>query len=414
MTPLRTTLLLALLVAASGPAAQPATAQVSVATGVSEEATEVASEPKMVRDASGAVHLTFVKPVGGFDQVHVASSTDGGRSWRVRQITSRPVHSRYPTLAAGPDGALHLAWTTYEPIGRVYYARFAGGRWTTPVRISPGEAYAGIPAIAADSAGNPHVVWYGIRNQAPQVQTRHGSLYEIVYTGLGRGRWSPPAVISPGVPDSLNPALAVDGSGTLHSAWYQFDLRVYQVQYTRRRQTWERPQQISTGRTDAFAVALAVHPDGRAYAVWEHRADPVIRIYFAERTDRWSSPVPVSPEGGQSALQPTVAVDARDRVYVAWQSDGRLYLRRRNRQWQGVERLATAGTSAHPILAAHRETVDLMWTETANGAHRVRFMTVAGPGARRGAGSGWTALLLILLAALALWQWRRRVRVGRG
>lgn len=409
MIPLRRALLLALLVVA----AQPAWAQVPVATGVSEEATEVASQPKIARDATGGVHLTFVKPSGGFDQIHVASSADGGRTWRVQQVTTRPVHSRYPTLAAGPDGGLHLAWTTYEPIGHVYYARFDGQRWSAARKISPGAEYAGVPAIAVDPTGKAHVAWYGIREQTPQVPTRHGSIYEIIYTGLAEGRWSRPIVISPGIPDAINPALAVDGSGTLHSAWYQFDARVYQAQYARRERAWASPHQVSAGQTDVFAVALAVHPDGRAYLVWERRAEPVTRVYFAERRERWSGQQSISPEG-QSALQPTVAVDARDRVYVVWQSDGRLYQRRRDGRWQGVERLTAEGGSTHPILAARGETVDLMWTEAVAGAHQVRFATLAGASARSGGPTGWAALILILLVAMLLWQWRRLARVTRG
>lgn len=395
-------------------AALPVSAQTIVARDVSEDATEAASEPKIARDAQGAVHLTFVKPVGGVDQVHVASSTDNGRTWSVRQITTRSVPSRYPTLTAGPGGALHLAWTTYEPIGHVYYARLSGARWSTPRQVSPGNAYAGVPAIAADDRGAVHLVWYGIRDQAPQVTTRHGSIYEILYSGLSGGRWSVPVVISPGIPDSINPALAVDGSGTLHSAWYQFDIQIYQVQYARRRANWELPHQVSAGSTDAFAVALAVHPDGRAYLVWERRGQPT-RIYFSERLDRWAAQQPISPEG-RDAFSPSVAVDVRGRVYVVWESDGQLYLRRRDRQWQGSERVAAEGKNTHPIVAAHGETIDLMWTQEIDGRRQIRFIALGAPGAAGAADRSalWASAILILLALGLVWQWRRRAAVARG
>jgi hypothetical protein len=350
--------------------------------------------------------------VGGVDQVHVASSTDNGRTWRVRQITTRSAPSRYPTLTAGPGGALHLAWTTYEPIGHIYYARFTGTRWSAPLKVSPGNDYAGVPAITTDPGGGVRVVWYGIRQQAPQVTTRHGSIYEILYSGLSGGRWTRPVVISPGIPDSINPALAVDGSGTLHSAWYQFDLRAYQVQYTRRQREWDRPQQISTGGADAFAVALAVHPDGRAYLVWERRAQPT-RIYFSERLDRWAAQRPISPEG-RDAFSPSVAVDVQGRVYVVWESDGQLYLRRRDRQWQGSEQLAAEGKNTHPIVAAHGETIDLMWTQEMGGRRQIRFAALGAGGTGGGNRSSvWTSVILILLALALLWQWQRRARVAR-
>ncbi len=395
-------LLFVLLISAS-----PSVAQTSVATGVSDEATEANSQPKIARDA-GTVYITFVKPVGGFDQIFVASSRDDGRTWQVRQMTTRAVHSRYPTLAAGPDGKLHLAWTQYEPIGHVYYARADAGRWTAPVKISPGNDYAGIPAIAVDPRGEAHVVWYGIRPQAPQMRTRHGSIYEILYAGTAAGRWSIPIVISPGVPDAINPALAADTQGRLHSAWYQFDSRAYQVKYAQRTDRWQRPDQITSGGTDAFAVALAVGRDTVPYVVWEHRAAEGVQIAIAERRGRWTAPQIISLPG-QAAANPTIAVDERNRVYVAWESNGQLYLRRRERGWLGVDRITAEGRNAHPILAARGETVDLMWTQESGGQRGLRFVTLASGAARpKSAGATIAVVVLVLLLALVAWQWQRR------
>ncbi|HEU5298823.1 MAG TPA: sialidase family protein [bacterium] len=394
-------------------AALPASAQTIVAEDVSEDATEAGSEPKIARDGRGGVHLTFVKPVNGTDQVHVASSTDDGRTWRVRQITTRSIPSRYPTLAAGRDGRLHLAWTGYEPIGHIYYARFENGRWSAPVKISPGNAYAGVPAIAVDPQGAVHLVWYGIRNEAPQVRTRHGSIYEILYSGQIGDRWTSPIVISPGIPDSINPSLGADASGGLHAAWYQFDIQVYQTHYVRRRGTrWEPPEQVSAGGSDAFAVALAVHPDGRAFVVWERRGQPT-RIYFSERLERWAGQQAISPDG-RNAFSPSVGVDTQGRVHVVWESDGRIHLRRRDRAWQGVETVAAEGKNTNPIIAAYGETIDLMWTQETGGRRQVRFATLGPAGPRDAERSPlWAAAILILLAGGLLWQWRRRAAVTR-
>jgi len=391
--------------------ASSAAAQAVVADDVSEEATEGNSQPKMGRDASGGIHLTYVKPAGGVDQVFIASSRDGGRTWRSIQLTRRTTPSRYPALAVEPDGTLHAVWTTYEPIGHVYYARTSNGRWGTPVKISPGNAYAGVPAVAVDPERNVHIVWYGIRDQAPQVLTRHGSIYEILYSGRTGGRWSNPVIISPGVPDSINPALAADGAGTLHSAWYQFDIRAYQVQYARRRARWELPHQITTGTTDAFAVTLAVGPQDRVYIAWERRAREGIRIFFTEGPDRWIAPVAVSET--DVASNPSVAADARRRVFVAWESEGRLFLRRREGRWLGVERVTQEGQNRYPILAASGDAVDLAWTQETSAGYRLRFAAIGavpgGGGAGRSAGG---LIVVILVAVLLFWQLRRRRRLA--
>lgn len=395
---------------AAGPAssAPPGSAPSVVADRVSEEATEGNSQPKMGRDAAGGIHLTYVKPAGGFDQVFVASSRDGGSTWQSTPLTRRAVHSRYPTLAVAPDGTLHAAWTTYEPIGHVFYARSANGRWSAPVKISPGNAYAGIPAVAVAPNGDVHVIWYGIRDQAPQVLTRHGSIYEILYSGLSGNRWSTPIVISPGVPDSINPALAADSTGTLHSAWYQFDIRAYQVQYARRRAQWEPPHQLTTGTADAFAVAMAVDSRDRVYIVYERRAKDGIQVFFTEGPARWTTPVALS--GGEPTYNPTIAVDGRDQVFVVWETAGRLQIRRRTNRWQGVERFTESGDHHYPILAARGETVDLMWTQKTGETYSLRFASLGGT--RRAGRSGAGVLLLLLVAVLLLWQVRRRRRLA--
>lgn len=383
-------------------------AQTTVATGVADDATSANSQPKLGRDKRGSVYLTFVKSLGGFAQVFVASSPDGA-TWRVQQVSRGTVDSRFPTLAVGPDEHVHLAWTQYTGgIGKVYYSRFDGRRWRPAVRLSPGEAYAGVPSIAIDPAGNPHVVWYGIRNQAPALRTRHGSIYEILYGGASAGRWTEPVVISPGVPDSINPGLAADASGTLHSAWYQFDLRTYQVRYTRRGATWEHPQQVSTGGDDATAVALAAAADGSVYLVWQRQESAGSRIYFVERHTRWSGQEAISPPG-RPASDPSVAVDTRGRVYVAWENEGTLHLRRRDRQWSGVERIASQGRNTHPVLGATGDAVDVMWRQQVGVQSALRFATIAGSSAAPAgtSRSPWGIAVLILILLAVVWQYRR-------
>src|SRR3989475_4457455 len=211
-----------------------AAAPTLVAPDVTEDATEANSQPKIGVDDSGKIYITFVSTAGGYSQIFVASSTDGWR-WDLQQVTRARAHARYPALAVGPDNTMHLAWTQYDNgVGKVYYARYANRGWNTPLKVSPGDAYAGIPALAVDAQGTVHMVWYGIRAGAPAITTRHGSIYEILYTAASDNRWSEPKVISPGIPDAINPALVIDSTGRLHSAWYQFDLRNYQVRHALR------------------------------------------------------------------------------------------------------------------------------------------------------------------------------------
>ncbi len=403
-----------------------ANAQTVVAPDVTEDATQANSQPKIGVDAAGKIYITFVKTAGGYSQIFVASSTDGQR-WDIQQVTRARAHARYPALAVGPDNTMHLAWTQYDNgVGKVYYARYATRGWSTPVKVSPGDAYAGIPALAVDAQGTVHMVWYGIRAGAPAITTRHGSIYEILYTAASDTRWREPKVISPGIPDAINPALVIDSTGRLHSAWYQFDLRNYQVRHTLRPasngagvsdRAWTPPETISSGRADSMAVALAAGPDGTAVVVWERRDSGGSRIYVAERAQRWSGQQLISAPS-QNGFDPSVAIDGRGRVSVAWDDDGQIYVRRRDGTWRDINRVTREAKSTHPIIAAVKDKVLVMWTQQRGDEIRLRAATVAGgtasvPWPRL----PWGLLVvgLLVVAYYLLWaagRWRRSRRAA--
>ena len=334
----------ALVVLVTLVAGSSANAQTVVATDVTEDATQANSQPKIGVDDSGKIYITFVSTAGGYSQIFVASSTDG-RRWDLQQVTRARAHSRYP-------------------------------------------------ALAVDAQGTVHMVWYGIRAGAPAITTRHGSIYEILYTAASDNRlrpasngagWREPKVISPGIPDAINPALVIDSTGRLHSAWYQFDLRNYQVRHTLRPTTngagvydraWTPPETISSGRADSMAVTLAAGPDGTAVVVWERRDSGGSRIYFAERSQRWSGQQLVSAPA-QNGFNPSVAIDGRGRVYVAWDDDRQIYLRRRDGTWREANRVTREAKSTHPNIAAVNEKVLVMWTQQIGDEIRLRAATVA-------------------------------------
>lgn len=389
-----------------------ARAQTLVASDVAEDATDANSQSKVGFTRHGVAYLTFVKPVQEVGQVFVATSADL-RRWEVQQITHATVPSRYPALAVGPDDTVHIAWTQYDQgVGRVYYAHTEGGRWSLPVKVSPGEAYAGVPALAVDSRGTVHLVWYGIRPEAPAVRTRHGSVYEILYTASHDGQWLPPVLISPGIPDAVNPSLAIDDLGRIHSAWYQFDLRTYQARHAMYISAWTPPHTISSGHDDAFAVSLATGTQGTVYVVWERRETGGGRIYFAEFQKQWSAPQQISSPT-ENAFHPVVAVDNTGRLFVAWDADGQIIVRQRGGDWGSVQRVSAEGKNTQPTLGASKDTVLLAWTQTLGGTFRIQVATLQGN--RRvlppvGSRTPWgvLAFLAVLLSAAFLWTRRRR------
>src|SRR6516164_1837075 len=189
-----------------------------LAANATDDATSSNNQVKLVRDRAGQLIAAYVQNVDGTPQVILAASRDEGRTWApMAQASSGAIPSRLAALALDGRGRLQVAWTRYDDgVGKIYY-RVWQGRWAAPQqRISPSPGYAGFPALAVDGVGNPHVVWYGIRPAVQPGATRHESIYEIFYTGFDGRAWTPPLLISTGLPDAINPAMTSDRTGRLH------------------------------------------------------------------------------------------------------------------------------------------------------------------------------------------------------
>ncbi len=321
-------------------------------------ATAEGSQRKLLIDGRGGLLLAYVRPVGGVDQIFLAESTDRGRAWRHAQVTAGSHPARLPSLAAGGDGALHLVWTEYVPTGRVRYRVRRAGRWGDPLTLSAPGVYAGVPVVAV-AGSRVHVLWYGIRAGEPPAPRRHGSLYEILATRFEDGRWSPPEVISPGLPDSINPSLAPGVGEVAHAAWYQFDGRVYQVRYARFEGAWLPPRSLTTDRAEHTAVSLEA-AGAQFHLVWVEQgtARRVMSGSFV------SGPMAL-PGGGvaQSLSGPGVAADpvvaaTGPWVVAAWRAGPNVILRQIRPKGPPV----MLGAGEGPALAISGRTAFVAWT----------------------------------------------------
>jgi hypothetical protein len=352
-----------------------------VARGAANDATASNNGVKLVR-ARGALVAAYA---GGSypSQILLAVSRDGGAHWApLGQASDGPVASRLAAVAADASGRVYVVWTRYDDgVGKVYYREWAGpgaGAWTAPqLRISVRGVYAGYPAVALDRLGHPAVVWYGIREGPTPVPTRHGSIYEILYAGFDGRAWSHPSLISTGVPDSINPALASDFTGRIHAVWYQYNGRVYQVRYAEFDGRWSAPEGVSRAPADEFNPDVAAGPPHRLALVWEqHDGQGSVIDYTSLAGGAWASPIRVS-EGAAAAFHPSVATDATGTIWIAWDADdGQIYARRFKNRWGPALRLTADGGNGFPSALAEAGALDVIWTHTSPAGASVYFARV--------------------------------------
>jgi hypothetical protein len=319
----------------------------TVARAVAPEATAENSQRKLAVDDRGRLYLIYVRPDDGQHRIVLGESGDGGRSWQSTALSAPGRPARLPSLSLFPDRSLHVVWTDFGLKGRILHRVRRAGRWTDPVSLSVPGVYAGVPVVAP-LREQPHVLWYGILPERPQVATRHGAVYQILATRRQDGKWTPPLLISTGVPDSINPTLAADGRAVLHAAWFQFDGRVYQVRYARFSGRWEEPRSLTTGNIDHTNVALDAS-GADVHLVWEERG-PRHRIMSL----RSGQPPAVLATG--DVADPVIAA-AGGRAVAAWSAGGRIILR----QVHPPGPLRTLGDGAAPAVAVRGAMAYVAW-----------------------------------------------------
>jgi hypothetical protein len=124
--------------------------------------------------------------------------------------------------------------------------------------------------------------------------------------------------------------LVVDHAGNIYAIWEDYrngNGDIYFAKSTNGGSTWTDPNiRINTdsGSDSQYHPAIAVDSEGNIYAVWGDYRNGDIDIYFAKSTDKgatWSDPnIKINTDVGTSSqLNPSIAVDTGDNIYVVWE-----------------------------------------------------------------------------------------------
>ncbi|MDQ3716908.1 MAG: glycoside hydrolase [Actinomycetota bacterium] len=140
--------------------------------------------PDLTVDDDGKLYAIWNARFGGGPQmdntaVFLSTSTDGGQSFSVRELSPATETFRYPALewsrAGDRQGTLHLVYESETPekvkwVHDVYYERSTDGgeTWSEPKRLSddPSDALTGQyhPEVAVAPDGRVEVAWWDFRN----------------------------------------------------------------------------------------------------------------------------------------------------------------------------------------------------------------------------------------------------------
>ena len=182
------------------------------------------------------------------------------------------VHERMPSIAAGPDGEMHLAITTDEKGSNDVFLRTRSrGAWKKPVAVAATKADEYAPSVVAVGKGQALVAY--VSNEKGLFDI-HAAL---VKDGKVAKRWQ----VTRSSDDAMAPKLCVGEKGDPWLTWYE----------------WAKMANLSRDR-EVLVSAL--------------------------RSGSWTKPVQVSPREVptyEDHADPVVASDGKGGVWVAWAWD---------------------------------------------------------------------------------------------
>lgn len=314
--------------------------------------------PAVALNSAGQAYAAWHDTRPGADRGIYAASQPAGGTWTtpVRIPGSDVGGAGSPTMAAGPDDEVYVAWVSGFPDTRsdVLFAWSVdrGRTWHGPARVNTDlQDIAGHPDLAADSQGNAHLVW----DDLAVFGDPHSRDVKWSVRPAGQHAWTGPAVIHPDVQvltEQARPAITADGAGNVYAIWE--DARhgpadaeaIYAARLPAGGMAWEPGQRVDhrPGETNArpdIAVAL----DGTVHAVWEAgAAGEVYAALLRPGAETWEGPTRVTEvekgkgkrekgkrkrEKGKGEKEveeltgvagvPHVAVDRHGIAYVVWQ-----------------------------------------------------------------------------------------------
>jgi hypothetical protein len=242
-------------------------------------------------------------------KVDVATSTDGGRTFRAPVDLSDDRGGDFPTLAVDKQGTVHAVYWARTgiasapppptpPVRPIIYRRSAdhGRTWSSPVDVDPGNVSASHPPLlAADpKTSDVYMVWDANAEVQNMVPGFNGDTDIFLRVSHDAGKtWSDRVTLSDESvkANQFEPGIAIAPDGTVHVAWYDFknsptaplvttghsgDTGISDVYYT---------ASHDHGRT--FSTPMRVNDRGidRSKGVWSNNIDSKFNVGVAATDD---------------------------------------------------------------------------------------------------------------------------------
>lgn len=224
------------------------------------------------------LHIVYSEMTAGFFEIYYVNLDFAEWSEPLRLTAGATGDRLVPTIAAGPDGTVHVAWWDLgeggSAGGSIYHME-GPGDWSGARLVSGPEADAMRPSVAVDDSGRVHVAWIDKRDGWEQIRLR---------TRGRDGIWGEEALLTSGDFTHYHPSLSMAGDELVLLYWADNPSISNSGCFVRRLAggVWGGPVRISGGDSNSSLTCLYGKEDGTLYAGWVDGMGSVSAIYFNE------------------------------------------------------------------------------------------------------------------------------------
>lgn len=267
-----------------------------------------AAFPQVAMSPAGAVFVTWQQRLGSHDRAVLVRRPVGGPWLSPRILSGSFGDAAWPQVAVDALGDATVVWERdWADGGRsaaFVVRRSAGGRWTTPTRLSPAGQPGGGPLVAMDPGGATLVAWVGRR-------AGHGAVQAVIRPA--HRTWGDVGVVSRDQRAGALGDVAVAASGAAVVVWHRWDAGNVRVAAATRPAggPWQAPATLSEPGTDASFPHVVVG-GGLTTVTWETSTIEGARL----ARGRWGGVLDLS--AGASGEVQQVASNAVGDVLVVW------------------------------------------------------------------------------------------------
>jgi hypothetical protein len=223
------------------------------------------TEPDISVIVSGTIHIVWAERLDRANRIYHACSSDAGLTW-TPMLPIPGATGFAPALAIGADNHVWVAWqadtgSLTDMRSDILVSRWDGLAWSTPEKVSQSETDdARSPTIVAGPDGQVRLAW--------EQESSDGQ--RSCYLAEGRlGGWSTPFKLSSG--GATRPSLLQAADGSLYVAWDAG--AALEGRIRRPGEEWGLAEQVAHNAPGIRDVCLAAATDGALYAVWSAKQD---------------------------------------------------------------------------------------------------------------------------------------------